>query len=80
MIYGFNNKYRYDIKRIRLSFDNLPKAFKGLKVVQISDIHSGSLTNKEAVIKGVEKIMEEKPDLIVFTGDLVNNVADEMNG
>lgn len=80
LIYGFNNKYRYDIKRIRLSFDNLPKAFKGLKVVQISDIHSGSLTNKEAVIKGVEKIMEEKPDLIVFTGDLVNNVADEMNG
>lgn len=80
LIYGFNNKYRYDVKRIRLSFDNLPAAFKGLKIVHISDIHSGSLANKEAVMKGVEKILEEKPDLILFTGDLVNNVADEMNG
>jgi predicted MPP superfamily phosphohydrolase len=80
LVYGFNNKYRYDVKRIRLSFDNLPNAFKGFKVVHISDIHSGSLTNKEAVMKGVEKILEEKPDLILFTGDLVNNVADEMNG
>lgn len=79
LIYGFNNKYRYDVKRIRLSFDNLPAAFKGLKIVHISDIHSGSLANKEAVMKGVEKILEEMPDLILFTGDLVNNVADEMN-
>jgi len=50
-----------------------------LKVVHISDIHSGSFTDKAAVIKGVKKIMNEKPDLILFTGDLVNNTADEMN-
>ncbi|MBI5858633.1 MAG: metallophosphoesterase [Sphingobacteriales bacterium] len=78
LVYGFNNKYRYDVKRIRLAFDKLPKAFKGLKIVHISDIHSGSLANKVAVQKGVERILEEKPDLILFTGDLVNNVADEM--
>jgi uncharacterized protein len=79
LIYGFGNKYRYQVKRSRLSFTSLPQSFKGLKIVHISDIHSGSLTNKAAVLKGVEKIMNEKPDLILFTGDLVNNVASEMD-
>jgi uncharacterized protein len=79
LVYGFGNKYRYQVKRIKLDFGNIPGAFKGMKVVQISDIHSGSFTDKNAVIKGVQKVMSEKPDLILFTGDLVNNVADEMN-
>lgn len=78
LVYGFGNKYRYQVKRHKLSFSNLPNPFKGLKLVHISDIHSGSFTDKEAVIKGVYKVMQEKPDLILFTGDLVNNVADEM--
>ena len=78
LIYGFGNKYRYQLKRIPMAFSNLPAAFKGLKIVHISDIHSGSFTDKQAVMKGVEKIMKEKPDLILFTGDLVNNTADEM--
>jgi len=78
LIYGFSNKYNYQSKRLQLSFDNLPKAFKGMKIVQISDIHSGSLMNKKAVAKGVEMIMKEKPDLILFTGDLVNDKASEM--
>ena len=80
LIYGFGNKYRYQVKRIKLAFSNLPPAFKGLKIVHISDIHSGSFTDKKAVMKGVKKILDEKPDLILFTGDLVNNLADEMNG
>ncbi|MGQ0739891.1 MAG: metallophosphoesterase, partial [Bacteroidota bacterium] len=79
LIYGFGNKYRYQVKKIKLAYDNLPAVFKGLKIVQISDIHSGSFTDKEAVMKGVQKIMNEKPDLILFTGDLVNNVAEEMD-
>ena len=78
LVYGFGNKYRYHLKRIPLSFSNLPASFKGLKVVQLSDIHSGSFTDKKAVMKGVEMVMKEKPDLILFTGDLVNNTADEM--
>ncbi len=78
LIYGFNNKYRYQVKRVKLSAANLPAAFKGLKIVQISDIHSGSFSDKEAVMKGIKKIIKEKPDLILFTGDLVNNTADEM--
>ncbi len=78
LIYGFGNKYRYKVKRVKLSYNNLPAAFRGLKIVHISDIHAGSLGNKNAVIRGVSKIMKENPDLILFTGDLVNNVTDEM--
>ena len=78
LIYGFSSKYRYQLTRVKLSYSNLPASFKGLKIVHISDIHSGSFTDKKAVMKGVQKILKEKPDLILFTGDLVNNVADEM--
>ncbi|HLG40320.1 MAG TPA: metallophosphoesterase [Chitinophagaceae bacterium] len=78
LLFGFGNKYRYRIRRHQLSFDNLPASFKGLKVVQISDIHCGSFTDKIAVSKGVEMVMKEKPDLILFTGDLVNDRAGEM--
>lgn len=79
LIYGFGNKYRYQVKRVQLSYPNLPASFKGMKVVHISDIHSGSFTDKKAVIRGVQKILDERPDLILFTGDLVNNVASEMD-
>jgi predicted MPP superfamily phosphohydrolase len=77
-IYGFTNKYNYTIHRHKIKFPNLPQSFRGLKIVQISDIHSGSFSNKAAVQKGVDKIMKEKPDLILFTGDLVNDRAVEM--
>jgi len=78
LLYGFSNKYNYKVKKLRLNYSNLPASFKGLKVVQISDIHSGSFTNKSAVQKGVDKVLQLKPDLILFTGDLVNNKSDEM--
>jgi len=80
LVYGFNNKYRYQLHRQQLAFENLPSGFKGLKIVQISDIHSGSFTDKHAVMRGVDKVLREKPDLILFTGDLVNNLAGEMDG
>src|SRR5436190_145036 len=79
LIYGFGNKYRYQLRRMQLAFEKLPASFKGLKIVHISDIHSGSFTDKHAVKKGVEKILNEKPDLILFTGDLVNNRSNEMD-
>jgi predicted MPP superfamily phosphohydrolase len=78
LINGFSNKYNYHIRKLSLHFDTLPQAFKGLKIVQISDIHSGSFQNKKAVQRGVDKILKLNPDLILFTGDLVNNKADEM--
>src|SRR5690606_16429864 len=79
LIYGFGNKYRYQVTRVPVQSPSLPEAFRGLKIVQISDIHSGSFNDKKAVQKGVEKILKEEPDLILFTGDLVNNKADEMD-
>lgn len=78
LLYGFSNKYNYTLRRQKLSFSNLPEAFKGLKIVQISDIHSGSFMDKQAVMRGIDKILNEKPDIILFTGDLVNDRAVEM--
>src|SRR6185312_15086632 len=78
LIYGYSNKYNYKVKRISLKFDNLPRSFNGFKIVHFSDVHSGSFTNKKAVIHGVEKIMAQNADLIIFSGDLVNDKATEM--
>ncbi len=80
LVYGFSNKYNYQIRRLPLSYNNLPSSFRGLKIVQISDIHSGSFDNKNAVEKGVQMILDLKPDLILFTGDLINDRASEMTG
>ena len=68
----------YRVRRIKLPLANLPKAFHGMKIVQVSDIHSGSFWNKTAVMGGVEMLMNEKPDMVFFTGDIVNNRAEEM--
>ena len=78
LLYGFTNQYKYQIKRVKLAFDNLPASFKGLRIIHISDIHSGSFMDKKAVEHGVEMIMKENADLILFTGDLVNDKATEM--
>lgn len=78
LIYGFRNKYNYKLRKVKLHFDNLPEGFKGMKIVQFSDVHSGSFTNKKAVTRGVKMIMDEQADLIFFTGDLVNDIATEM--
>lgn len=68
----------YRIRRVRVPLKNLPKAFDGIKIGQLSDIHSGSFFNKTAVKGGVEMMMKEKPDLVFFTGDLVNDRASEV--
>jgi predicted MPP superfamily phosphohydrolase len=79
LVYGYSNKYNYKVKKVSLNFDNLPAAFKGLKILHFSDVHSGSFTNKKAVMHGVEKIMAQNADLIIFSGDLVNDRATEMH-
>lgn len=78
LLYGFSNKYNYKVHKKTLHFSNLPQSFKGLKIVHISDIHSGSLLNVKSVEKGVKLINEIKADIILFTGDLVNDRATEM--
>ena len=79
-IYGIvQGKYNYKVIKYQLTFDDLPEAFDGFTITQISDIHSGSFTNKEKIQYGVDLINEQKSDLMLFTGDIVNNKADEMD-
>jgi predicted MPP superfamily phosphohydrolase len=79
MAYGIvSGAHDYRVRRVRVPIRNLPPAFHGLRAVQISDIHSGSFWSKTAVKGGVEMILSEKPDLLFFTGDLVNNESAEV--
>ena len=82
LTYGIlsNNVYDYRIKRRQINFKKLPLAFDGIKVCHVSDIHVGSLRNRLAVRGGIDMITKEKPDVIFFTGDLVNDKAKELMG
>jgi predicted MPP superfamily phosphohydrolase len=74
----FKGKYDYKVHKQTLYFDDLPDAFDGFTITQLSDIHSGSFDNTEAVQKGIDLAKAQKSDLFVFTGDLVNNAAWEI--
>ena len=79
LTYGIiRNPYRYKVFRETVRIPNLPQALEGLRIVQISDIHSGSFTFKEPVSRAIDLINDQQPDLVFFTGDLVNDRADEM--
>ncbi len=80
LLYGmYKGKYNYKVLKYVLEFDDLPTAFDGYQITQISDIHSGSLDNAKKIEYGVDLINQQKSDVILFTGDLVNNRADEMD-
>ncbi|SEQ53452.1 hypothetical protein SAMN04488097_2393 [Epilithonimonas lactis] len=70
-------KYRHRARVVRLKLKNLPAAFKGYKIVQISDVHSGSFQNPKHLQHAIDLINKQDADLILFTGDMVNNYADE---
>ena len=79
MLYGVvANAYNYQFRKVTIKFSNLPDAFNGFKIIQLSDIHSGSFTKTEPIEKVIKQINAANADLILFTGDLVNNVASEM--
>jgi uncharacterized protein len=79
MVYGvISGAHDYRIRRLTVKLPNLPKSFDGLKVAQLSDIHAGSFFNKTAVKGGIEMLNNEKPDVVFFTGDLVNNETSEV--
>ncbi len=79
MIYGIlRNRHRYKVHQIKVPIKGLPKGLSGLKIVQISDIHSGSFTDTAPLKKGIALINQAKADLVFFTGDLVNSVATEI--
>lgn len=70
-------KYRHKVRKVKVKIANLPKNFKGYKVIQISDVHSGSFADPSKLEHAIELINEQKPDLVLFTGDMVNNVSEE---
>ncbi|WP_111671360.1 metallophosphoesterase [Algoriphagus litoralis] len=71
-------KYRYRVITHTLEFDDLPEEFDGFTITQISDIHSGSFDDKKKLEYGIDLINQQKSDVILFTGDLVNNHSGEM--
>jgi len=80
MLYGMTiGKFNYKVEKLSLTFDDLPRAFDGFKIAQISDIHAGSYDNDKGLNKGIELINKQEADIILFTGDLVNDHKDEVN-
>ena len=80
LLYGMiKGKYNYKVLKYTLEFEDLPSSFDGYTLTQISDIHSGSFDNPEKVKYAVDLVNKQQSDLILFTGDLVNNVAQEMD-
>jgi len=69
--------YDYNVRNVKVSLPNLPKEFEGFKIIQISDIHCGSFMSDAPLKEAVRKINEQKADLVLFTGDLVNNKYEE---
>jgi len=80
LLYGiFKGKYNYKVLKYTLHYEDLPDAFNGFKLTQISDIHSGSFDNKEEIEYAIDLINEQETDVILFTGDIVNTKANEMD-
>ena len=77
-IYGMvRGAYKYRIHTVKVQSPNLPEAFDGFKIVQLSDMHCGSFMTTEPLVKAFNMVLAQKPDAIFFTGDLVNNEATE---
>jgi predicted MPP superfamily phosphohydrolase len=78
LIYGMaGNAYRYQVRKFSLTFPDLPDSFEGFRIVQVSDIHTGSFLSTGPLERAVNLINEQKPDVVFFTGDLVNYIHDE---
>lgn len=80
LIFGLTRgQHYYKVHKETLYFDDLPEAFDGFTITQLSDIHSGSFSNEKGVEKGISIVNDQNSDVILFTGDLVNNKASEMD-
>ena len=80
LMYGmFRGKYNYKVMSYEIEFDDLPNSFDGFTISHISDIHCGSFDNYQKVKYGIELINKQKSDVIMFTGDIVNNISAELD-
>ena len=79
LLYGMvKGKYNFKVLKYNLEFDDLPNSFDGYQITQISDVHSGSFDNREKIKYAINLINKQKSDVLLFTGDMVNNMAEEM--
>ncbi len=79
-VYGVvNGAHHYKLHKAKITLPNLPTAFNGIRIGHLSDIHSGSFWDKIAVQKGIDLLLSQKPDIVFFTGDIVNNLSTEMD-
>jgi predicted MPP superfamily phosphohydrolase len=79
LLYGmYRGKYNFKVLKYEMAFDGLPDAFDGYQITQISDVHSGSFDNRKKIAYAIDLINEQQSDSILFTGDMVNNKASEM--
>ena len=80
IIYGvIKGRYNYKVMKSTVYYDDLPHEFDGFKILQLSDLHVGSFNNSEKIQYGIDLINEQDFDLLVFTGDIVNSLANEMD-
>jgi len=77
-LYGSSNKYNYVVNHVTLERSNVPERFDGLKIAQITDLHVGSFDNPALFQKGLDLLMAQQPDIILFTGDIVNTRYEEL--
>ncbi|MBT8306867.1 MAG: metallophosphoesterase [Maribacter sp.] len=79
LLYGmYRGKYNFQVLKYNLEFDDLPNAFDGFQITQISDVHSGSFDNSNKIEYAIDLINKQQSEVILFTGDMVNNKAEEM--
>ncbi len=80
LLYGmYKGKYNFRVLKYTMVFEDLPEAFDGYQITQISDVHSGSFDNRKKIEYAIDLVNQQKSDVLLFTGDLVNNKADEMH-
>jgi uncharacterized protein len=80
-IYGMvKGAYKYRVHHVKVPSPNLPEEFNGFKIIQLSDIHTGSFMNSNGLTEAFDIVIQQNADLILFTGDLVNNVSTEVEG
>lgn len=80
LAYGTTNVYNYRIRRSDIPIADLPDEFDGFTIVQFSDVHVGTLNDKEQVARGIELMNQAGGDIICFTGDMVNSQTQEIHG
>lgn len=80
LLYGmFKGKYNFKVLKYTMEYNDLPEAFDGYQITQISDIHSGSFDNRKKIEYAIDLVNQQRSDVLLFTGDMVNNKAEEMH-